>query len=76
MAKKWINEETPIGVIIMKKGKRAEKLIDSMICGDEKGCSLGTTVKLGAAVNLRKKNDLLPDILSKLNNLPDIPCRR
>jgi len=72
MPRGWINEETAIGLIIRKKGKKAKDIMNGIICDGEKGCYLATEVKLGAAMELKEKKHLLPDILTKLNNIPNI----
>lgn len=89
MPRKWINEETPISIAIQKKGNKAKKLIEQILCDGEKICSekcpeekheedgcSGTRLTLKAAAMLKNKEDWLITLITKLNNIPNIPIKR
>ena len=67
-----ITEETTIAEAIALKGRGAGTIIDEILCNGEKVCCPGTTHKIGFAAGLKKQQKALPDLLKKLNNLPDI----
>ena len=68
-----ITAEMTIGEIIAQKGKGAGELMDAVLCDNtERICCPGTSHQLGYAAHLKGKETKLPQLLSDLNQLPDI----
>jgi hypothetical protein len=65
-----ITKDSIIGVVVKQKGKEAEDLMNEAFCVKE--CCPNTNVTLGHAAKLCGKEEELPDLLKKLNALPDI----
>lgn len=69
-----ITKESKIGEVIMQKGMAAAEIMDVTLCNDgERACCPGTSLNLGFASRMMGKCDVLPELLAKLNALPDCP---
>ena len=70
-----VTGESTIGQVIMAKGTAAGELMDAALCDCERACCPGTTLALSFAAQRKQKEHLLPDLLKKLNEIPDIDHR-
>lgn len=67
-----IHAGTTIGKAIRLKGEPAGELMDNLFCRGQKGCCPRTSLCIGYAARLRKKEAQLPKLLADLNALPDV----
>jgi hypothetical protein len=72
-SKKAVDEKSVIGKVIAAKGAEAGKIMDEYFCNDgEGGCCPRTSLSLGFAAKLKKKEEILPKLIELLNAMPDV----
>lgn len=71
--KKMVDENSVIGKVIAAKGSEAGRIMDECFCEDgEGGCCPRTSLSLGFAARLKGKEKLLPELIVRLNAMPDV----